>query len=263
MMDWILRNLPYIIGVLLVVNVVALAIVVIRGRGRKNGSIEVAPAEYSVDPFSAPANDSRQHAEPLFAGLPLVNSGFDGRPDESRKPSEGLNERLLDGIPFVEPAADATLEKTQPVMRPVMEKSPPAPDHCSDINKEDDMEENVTMMLNQPPVKNPDCEETGYLKTTLARLNFQDGTENREFIMSQPLINIGRNMQSSDLLINNDNFVGRNHALVYMKDSKFFLVDLASRNGTWINGQKLTGQKELPEECEIQLGQTILHFSTL
>lgn len=67
---------------------------------------------------------------------------------------------------------------------------------------------------------------------------------------------IGRDPQQSDLTITTDNYIGRTHALVYRKEKKYFLVDLDSKNGTYIDNLALKGQKEISLDQTFKLGQT-------
>ena len=55
------------------------------------------------------------------------------------------------------------------------------------------------------------------------------------------------------------NAVSREHAKVFEKDGRFFVVDLNSSNGTRVNGDKVT-RHELRDGDEIQLGDQRVRF---
>ncbi|MDQ0231473.1 FHA domain-containing protein [Metabacillus malikii] len=67
---------------------------------------------------------------------------------------------------------------------------------------------------------------------------------------------IGRDPQQCDLTITTDKFIGRTHALVYQKHSRYYLVDLDSKNGTYIDNLALKGQQEISLDEAFKLGQT-------
>lgn len=74
---------------------------------------------------------------------------------------------------------------------------------------------------------------------------------------------IGRGADVSILL--DDNKIGRNHSTVkYEKDStgspQFVLYDLASTNGTFVNGKKIVSPTPLQDGDRIQVGDTELVF---
>lgn len=72
------------------------------------------------------------------------------------------------------------------------------------------------------------------------------------------VITFGRN-ENNDVIIN-DPFVGRNHCQIVENDGKLLVVDLSSTNGTFVNGQRITGQQPLSMSDEIRIGQTTLNW---
>ena len=55
-----------------------------------------------------------------------------------------------------------------------------------------------------------------------------------------------------------DTTVSRAHARVRLRRGYFFLEDLDSANGTWLDGEKVIGEVRLPYSCRVQLGTRIL-----
>lgn len=51
--------------------------------------------------------------------------------------------------------------------------------------------------------------------------------------------------------------VSRQHIRVYKEDDAYFVEDLESRNGTWVNGQQLKGIRRLYDGDKIDLAMTV------
>jgi len=65
---------------------------------------------------------------------------------------------------------------------------------------------------------------------------------NRSRVLIDPLpFLIGR--QGDNHLILRDNRASRNHARIFAKDGEYFIEDLKSRHGVYVNGQRITSQK--------------------
>jgi hypothetical protein len=74
------------------------------------------------------------------------------------------------------------------------------------------------------------------------KLILQNQQPCRVFEISKPVTRIGRNKVVCDVVIDNDVTVGRLHAEVHRIDQGYFLKDLDSLNGTYLNGQRLETQ---------------------
>lgn len=57
-----------------------------------------------------------------------------------------------------------------------------------------------------------------------------------------------------------DRVVSKEHALIVKRDGRYFLTDLGSRNGTFLNGQRITSSVLLTNNDEIKMGSTCLLF---
>jgi hypothetical protein len=55
-----------------------------------------------------------------------------------------------------------------------------------------------------------------------------------------------------------DNYVSQLHARVFRKDDAVFVEDLGSTNGTYVNGQKLTGTVLVKRGDLVRIGSTVL-----
>lgn len=71
-------------------------------------------------------------------------------------------------------------------------------------------------------------------------------------------ISIGR-AEDNDLPLA-DPFSSSHHALIYPADGKFLLRDNGSKNGTFLNGERVRGEVELKKGDEILIGSTRLLF---
>lgn len=66
---------------------------------------------------------------------------------------------------------------------------------------------------------------------------------------------IGRNAKISDGVITGNNKIGRQHCKILFSQNKYFLIDLNSKNGTFLNGKKISENmnKEIAENDIIRL----------
>lgn len=73
------------------------------------------------------------------------------------------------------------------------------------------------------------------------------------------VITIGRSNEGNDVIINDDPMVSRHHfQIVQDDDGSFRLADFGSTNGTYINGQKVSGEVELGENDIVRVGNTTI-----
>lgn len=55
-------------------------------------------------------------------------------------------------------------------------------------------------------------------------------------------------------------FVSNRHARLYMRDGQYWLEDLGSKNGTYLNGKLVTGPAVLADGDQIRIGDIIFRF---
>lgn len=72
----------------------------------------------------------------------------------------------------------------------------------------------------------------------------------------QGQVTLGRSVESGLSL--NDGEVSRNHAIVHAGPGGAFVEDLASRNGTFVNNERVSGVRALQDGDKIQLGSTVI-----
>jgi DNA-binding winged helix-turn-helix (wHTH) protein len=77
--------------------------------------------------------------------------------------------------------------------------------------------------------------------------------------MPKDEVTIGRD-EECEITIDNRN-ISRQHIRIYKEADRFFVQDLDSKNGTWVNNQQLKGRRELQNNDEIRLAaSTYIQF---
>lgn len=84
--------------------------------------------------------------------------------------------------------------------------------------------------------------------------------EEEIFFLSKPITTIGR-IESNDIVIP-DPSISRHHAQIKLANGEFFLSDLASTNGTFLNGKRIT-KASLKDGAQIAMGKIVLKFRRL
>src|SRR6185295_13841542 len=76
------------------------------------------------------------------------------------------------------------------------------------------------------------------------------------FELAKDMMTLGRDV-NNDVVIN-DAEVSRNHGRLTSQSGGYLIEDLASTNGTFVNGQRLIGPKLLNSSDVVGLGETIV-----
>jgi len=94
----------------------------------------------------------------------------------------------------------------------------------------------------------------------LARLVTLDSeSEKGAFVLTDRRNTLGRGISNSVLIA--DHQVSKQHAVIMGDhEGKFWIEDLGSRNGVFLNGGKVSGRTRLKNGDLIKLGSTILRF---
>ena len=83
----------------------------------------------------------------------------------------------------------------------------------------------------------------------------------KKFQSESDIIIFGRNPrdnQQIDLDLSPDGYVSHVHARLTYEDGEYWIEDLQSENGTWVNEIKITGKTRLTYNAKIKLGWTII-----
>lgn len=87
----------------------------------------------------------------------------------------------------------------------------------------------------------------------------QKGKPENRYEIKEKAISIGSS-DDNDIILKNKT-VSRHHAKIRLERQKYFIYDLASTNGTRVNGRKIT-KKWIQEGDSIEMGKTIMTFKT-
>lgn len=88
-----------------------------------------------------------------------------------------------------------------------------------------------------------------------------DSGPGRDHRISKETTTIG-STSGSDIVLR-DRTVSRRHAEIGISGGKFYVYDMNSTNGTFVNGQPCKGQSYLRDGDEIQMGNVLLIFKTV
>lgn len=109
----------------------------------------------------------------------------------------------------------------------------------------------------------PEIAEVTPVQLPAAKLVGVDGVvAGLEFLIASSKIIIGRPVPGiePDIKIN-DPYVSRKHAQILFENGKFYIEDLGSTNGTFLNDKLITEKMELKDGDIIKLGLAMLKFS--
>ena len=75
----------------------------------------------------------------------------------------------------------------------------------------------------------------------------------------EPVTRFGRSAENTVVL--DDEFVSNSHAMVLLRDGRWWVRDEGSTNGTMVNGQNVHGEAPLQDGDELQIGRVRLRLS--
>ena len=81
------------------------------------------------------------------------------------------------------------------------------------------------------------------------------------FPLDRPRVTIGRG-QGNDVCLRTDRLVSEMHAVIEFYGASFTVRDLGSSNGTFLNGRRLTAERALHSGDRIELGRTVVRFTS-
>ena len=127
-----------------------------------------------------------------------------------------------------------------------------------------------------PPVNKRTNSAAGYYgddeQTTLLSQNVMEQTvrgilyfvHNQQSVtVDQDEFRIGKKADLVDYAINNSTSVSRQHAMITRRRGQFFLTDLGSTNGTFINNNRISGSVELQDGDNIRFADVICVFNII
>ena len=89
-----------------------------------------------------------------------------------------------------------------------------------------------------------------------------DGSEISSFDLENAVVSLGR-ASDNDIRLN-DKYTSRNHLILWGERNRFFVKDLGSRTGTYINGRQIPAGKvvELIAGQSIFVGKSLISLRT-
>lgn len=90
-------------------------------------------------------------------------------------------------------------------------------------------------------------------------LTIEEGQDAGKSISLRPVTMIGRAEDNTLLL--DDPFASTNHALVLWREGQWWLEDLESHNGTYLNGERIERPRPLASGDHIRIGSNLLRFT--
>ena len=84
------------------------------------------------------------------------------------------------------------------------------------------------------------------------------GDQQREYLIADVDRTIGRD-SGNDLVVD-DEEVSAQHAKRWFRDQSFWVEDLQSRNGTYVNGRRINESIQLHNEDLLKMGGTLMKF---
>ena len=84
------------------------------------------------------------------------------------------------------------------------------------------------------------------------------GPSHREYLIADVERTIGRE-PSNDLVVDDEEVSGQ-HAKVSLRGSTFWVEDLGSRNGTFVNGTRIGQATALRNDDLLKIGSTLMKF---
>lgn len=94
-----------------------------------------------------------------------------------------------------------------------------------------------------------------------ARLVWQDEAtrEEKTYLISETERFVGRDTVN-DIVVDDEQASAR-HVKLSFVDGAFQAADLGSKNGTFVNGERIEGARKLEDEDLVKIGRTIFKFS--
>jgi hypothetical protein len=170
--------------------------------------------------------------------------------------------------PPAQPAPQAPAKQAAPAPAP---PAPPAPAPAPPPMREEEMKTVAEMiiptipeaeatMMQAPPPSEPAPARPQRKPTLVGSLTPDDAPDN-VFPLLDPECVIGRKQTREVAFAVNDGSISSKHAKLHRTADGFYIEDLGSKNGTFVNGEKVTEKRLLADGDLIRLGKVIMTFN--
>lgn len=92
----------------------------------------------------------------------------------------------------------------------------------------------------------------------MARLTYKDAAGVSRNVPLRHMMTVGRHPDQDIQIL--DRVVSKSHCSIEMRDGLFYVQDVGSRNGTYVNGVRISARRSLSNGDEISIGSTRLKF---
>lgn len=92
----------------------------------------------------------------------------------------------------------------------------------------------------------------------LASLILEQGNNVGERITLRPITSVGRADDNNFIL--EDPFASAHHALIFWREAQWWVEDLESHNGTYLNDRLLSSPQPLASGDRLRIGEAVLRF---
>jgi len=249
--DFILSDKVYMaISVVVVLLVVLLIVLIIKLANETSKSKKINKQPMNKRSVENIQNVPRQQSRNMVnqQNIPVQNQHIDTNFNEEAIRTESVVYQKQESRP-------APVIEEIPVLKPEVKQE------IVDSIKNNNIFETQALNVEMP---RPMVEETQMLAKpkpkNLALVSFLEGEVIKEVGIVNSITNIGRDPEVCDIIISNDAHIGRKHALIYFKNDRFYLTDLNSKNGSYINGERLQGEKQISNGDVIKLATTEITF---
>ncbi len=96
------------------------------------------------------------------------------------------------------------------------------------------------------------------LQFSAATLHVEAGIDTGQLLQLHPVTAVGR-AEGNDLILH-DPFASAHHTLLLWREGQWWLEDLESHNGTYLNEERLHRPRALASGDRIRIGESILRF---
>ena len=197
-----------------------------------------APAA-PVQPVEQPVPEEKTDAEPVQPkAVAEAEKPEDTAANEPEQSAPANAEELAAAEETVQPEAEKPecVVTAEPALNVTSEEAPAQPEPAA-------LNEKTAPVEPEKPVTPAEPEkatEPVYTAKLVRRSN------DEEIVISKPIFRIGKERAKVDYCITDNNTVSRVHATILIKDGKCYLTDNNSTNRTFINGNPVPVQTEMP-----------------